>query len=46
VFASFSNLARNHGLAAVIATHNMQLARYMDRVLAIKDGHLEEARLG
>ena len=45
VFASFSNLARNHGLAAVIATHNMQLARYMDRVLAIKDGHLEAAQL-
>ena len=41
VFQSFYNLARHQGVAAVIATHNMELARYMDRVLAIKDGHLE-----
>jgi lipoprotein-releasing system ATP-binding protein len=41
VFQSFYSLARNQGVAAVIATHNMELARYMDRVLAIKDGHLE-----
>ena len=30
------------GVAALIATHNMELARYMDRVFALKDGHLEE----
>jgi lipoprotein-releasing system ATP-binding protein len=46
VFQSFFNLARNQGVAAVIATHNMELARYMDRVLAIKDGHLEVERVG
>jgi lipoprotein-releasing system ATP-binding protein len=27
-------------VAALIATHNMELARYMDRVFALKDGHL------
>ena len=31
-------------VAAVIATHNMELARYMDRVVALKDGHLEAQR--
>ena len=25
-----------------IATHNMELAGHMDRVFALKDGHLEE----
>jgi lipoprotein-releasing system ATP-binding protein len=32
---------REQGVAALIATHNMELARYMDRVVALKDGHLE-----
>jgi hypothetical protein len=27
---------------AVVATHNLELARHMDRVFALKDGHLEE----
>jgi lipoprotein-releasing system ATP-binding protein len=30
------------GVAALIATHNMELAGHMDRVFALKDGHLEE----
>ena len=34
-------LARDQGVAAVVATHNLELARHMDRVLALKDGHLE-----
>ena len=34
------------GVAAVIATHNMELARFMDRVYGLKDGHLETRILG
>lgn len=41
VFQSLYEVARQEGVAALIATHNMELARYMDRVLALKDGHLE-----
>jgi lipoprotein-releasing system ATP-binding protein len=44
VFQSLYALARDQGVAALIATHNMDLARYMDRVFALKDGHLEEQR--
>jgi lipoprotein-releasing system ATP-binding protein len=42
VFKSFHDLAREQGSAALIATHNMDLARYMDRVFALKDGRLEQ----
>ena len=42
VFAALHELVRTTGVAALIATHNMELAGYMDRVFAIKDGHLEE----
>ena len=41
VFQSLYEVARQEGVAALIATHNMELARYMDRVMALKDGHLE-----
>jgi lipoprotein-releasing system ATP-binding protein len=41
VFESLYALARGEGVAAVIATHNFELARHMDRVFALKDGHLE-----
>jgi lipoprotein-releasing system ATP-binding protein len=40
VFQSLYEQARQRGVAALIATHNMELARYMDRVFALKDGHL------
>ncbi len=40
VFQNLHDLARATGVAALIATHNMELARYMDRVLALVDGHL------
>jgi lipoprotein-releasing system ATP-binding protein len=40
VFQTFHELAREQGAAALIATHNMELARYMDRVFALKDGRL------
>jgi len=44
VFQSLYGLARSQGVAALIATHNMDLARYMDRVFALKNGYLEEQR--
>lgn len=44
VFQSLYQICREQGVAAVIATHNMELARFMDRVVALKDGHLEAQR--
>ncbi|THD63622.1 ABC transporter ATP-binding protein [Phenylobacterium sp.] len=41
VFENLYDLARRTGVAAVVATHNLELARHMDRVFALKDGHLE-----
>jgi lipoprotein-releasing system ATP-binding protein len=41
VFENLYALARRTGVAAVVATHNLELARHMDRVFALKDGHLE-----
>ena len=45
VFDSLYALARQEGVAALVATHNLELARHMDRVLALKDGHLEAQTL-
>ena len=42
VFEALHKLVKDTGVAALIATHNMELAGHMDRVFAIKDGHLEE----
>ncbi|HEY3951135.1 ABC transporter ATP-binding protein [Phenylobacterium sp.] len=42
VFQSLYGLAKRTGVAALIATHNLDLARHMDRVFALRDGHLEE----
>ena len=42
VFESLRELAKTTGVAALIATHNMELAGHMDRVFALRDGHLEE----
>ena len=42
VFENLYALARKTGVAALIATHNLDLAKHMDRVFALKDGHLEE----
>jgi len=44
VFQSLFELVRHQGVAALIATHNMELAGYMDRVFALKDGQLIEQR--
>jgi len=43
VFNVLSDLARREGMAALIATHNMELARRMDRVLVLKNGAIEVA---
>jgi lipoprotein-releasing system ATP-binding protein len=40
VFEALMHLIRNTGVAALIATHNLELARRMDRVLRLEDGVL------
>ena len=42
VFQELLTLIRHHGVAALIATHNMDLARRMDRVFKMQDGQLIE----
>ena len=42
VFEALQRLVKETGVAALIATHNMELAGHMDRVFALKDGYLEE----
>jgi lipoprotein-releasing system ATP-binding protein len=44
VFDSLISLIRGSGVAALIATHNFELARSMDRVLRLEDGVLVEVR--
>lgn len=46
VFDSLMALVRETGLAAIIATHNYDLAARMDRVLRLQDGLLVDARAG
>jgi lipoprotein-releasing system ATP-binding protein len=43
VFAVLMDLVRSTGLAALIATHNMELAARMDRVLRLEGGRLVAA---
>ncbi|PHR93390.1 MAG: ABC transporter [Robiginitomaculum sp.] len=38
VFQSLFDLTRLEGVAALVATHNMSLIAYMDRVFTVKDG--------
>jgi lipoprotein-releasing system ATP-binding protein len=40
VFDAIRALVRATGVAALIATHNLEMARHMDRVVALKDGQL------
>ncbi len=42
VFASMLALVRGKRVAALIATHNLELAERMDRILTIQDGVLSE----
>ena len=41
VFDEFVSLVREHGSAALVATHNERLAERMDRVVRLHDGVLE-----
>ena len=41
VLNTLLDLVRRTGLAALIATHNLDLARRLDRVLALEDGRLK-----
>jgi lipoprotein-releasing system ATP-binding protein len=40
VFQSLFDLTRLEGVSALVATHNMALTAYMDRVFTVKDGHV------
>tara|TARA_R110002072_G_scaffold36053_11_gene106157 strand:- start:3720 stop:4406 length:687 start_codon:yes stop_codon:yes gene_type:complete len=42
VFELLKQLVHGTGVAALIATHNHELAGQMDRIVALNDGHLEE----
>lgn len=42
VFAALMQLVRDTGMAALIATHNLELAARMDRVLTLEEGRLSE----
>lgn len=42
VFALFTEFVREGNLAALVATHNMEIANRMDRILRLEDGILRE----
>jgi lipoprotein-releasing system ATP-binding protein len=42
VFGTFNQLVRASGLAAIIATHNMDIAAQMDRRVTLRDGAVVE----
>ena len=42
VIRTFLELAREAGVAALVATHNIDLARQLDRVVRLEDGMLQE----
>jgi len=44
VFATMSELVRASGLAAIIATHNLDIAAQMDRRVTIRDGAVVELK--
>jgi lipoprotein-releasing system ATP-binding protein len=43
VFQSLFDIARHEGVAVLVATHNLELTTYMDRVLALHEGRLSLA---
>lgn len=43
VLAAFLDLVRGEGAAALVATHNVDLARRMDRVVSLQHGRLQPA---
>jgi len=42
VFSTLGQLVRASGIAAIIATHNLDLAAQMDRRVTIRDGQVVE----
>jgi len=40
VFSALMDVVRDTGLSALIATHNMELAARMDRIVRLTDGHV------
>ncbi|MEJ0024343.1 MAG: ABC transporter ATP-binding protein [Alphaproteobacteria bacterium] len=45
VFQSLLDLVRDEGVSALVATHNLELTKFMDRVVTLRDGALvEQAR--
>lgn len=42
VFGELLNICRSQGVAALIATHNLDLASHMDRVVLLHEGRLHE----
>ncbi len=44
VFEKLIQLVREENLAALIATHNMDLAKRMDRTFTLHEGHLQETQ--
>jgi lipoprotein-releasing system ATP-binding protein len=45
VFQSLLDLVREERVAALVATHNLELTKFMDRVVTLRDGALvEQAR--
>ena len=42
VFATLNQLVRAYGLAAIIATHNLDIAAQMDRCVTLRDGQVVE----
>jgi len=43
VFQNFVELVRKQNVAAIVATHNTELASRMDRIVFVRDHHLIEA---
>ena len=43
VFDELLSVVRTHGVAALIATHNPELAARMDRTVTLRDGHVVES---
>lgn len=42
VFGELLNICRSEGVAALVATHNLDLASHMDRVVLLHEGRLHE----
>ena len=43
VFQNLFDIAKQEGVAVLVATHNVELTSVMDRVLTLHEGHLEPA---